>query len=54
MTDDHQWPSKAELRRIIMRKIAHDLSTVYALEMQLSPRLQEFLQRFDKQREQDG
>jgi hypothetical protein len=39
MTDDRQWPDDRELQRIIIRKIAHDLSLFYAVEMALPPRL---------------
>jgi hypothetical protein len=49
---DRQWLDDMEVRRTIMRKIAHDLSTVYAVEMQLPPRLQAFLQKLDEQQEQ--
>jgi hypothetical protein len=37
MTDDHQWPDDADLQRIIIWKIAHDLSRFYAAETQLNP-----------------
>jgi hypothetical protein len=49
---DRQWLDDMEVRRTIMRMIAHDLSTVYAVEMQLPPRLQAFLQKLDEQQEQ--
>jgi hypothetical protein len=51
MTDDRQWPEDAELRRIIIWKIAHDLSRFYAVETQLSPRLKAILERLDEQQE---
>ena len=51
MTDDRKLPDVVEFRRIIMRQIAHDLSTFYAVEKQLTPRLQAFLQRLDEQQE---
>ena len=55
MTDDRRWPEDAELRlrHIIMRKIAHDLNTFYAVEMQLPPRLQALLHRLDEPQEQN-
>ena len=49
--DDRQRREDAELRRIIIQKIAHDLSMVYAVETQLPPRLQAFLQRLDETQE---
>jgi hypothetical protein len=49
MTGDRRPPDVVELRRIIIRQIAHDLSMFYAVEMQLTPQLQAFLQRLDEQ-----
>jgi hypothetical protein len=51
MTDDRQWPDDAEVQRFIIRKIAHDLSMFYALEMALPLRLQALVQRLDEQQE---
>jgi hypothetical protein len=51
MTDDRQWPDDAEVQRIIIRKIAHDLSMFYAVETALPPRLQALVQRLDEQQE---
>jgi hypothetical protein len=51
MADHRQIPEDAELRRIILRKIAHDLSSFYPVETQLPPRLQAFLQKLDEQQE---
>jgi hypothetical protein len=51
MQDDRQRREDVELRRIIIRKIAHDLNMVYPVETQLSPRLQAFLQKLDEQQE---
>jgi hypothetical protein len=39
MTDDRQWPGDAALQRIIIWKIAHDLSRFYAVETQLAAAL---------------
>lgn len=52
MTNDRRWPDDVELQHIILRKIAHDLSTFYAVEMQLPPRLQALLHRLDEQQQQ--
>jgi hypothetical protein len=51
MTDDRQWPDDAEVQRLIIRKIAHDLSMFYAVETALPPRLQTLVQRLDEQQE---
>jgi hypothetical protein len=51
MTDDRQWPDDAEVQRLIIRKIAHDLSMFYAVETALPPRLQALVQRLDEQQE---
>jgi hypothetical protein len=44
-------PDVAELRRIVIRKIAHHLNMFYAAETKLSPRLEAFVQRLDEQQE---
>ena len=51
MTDELGWPDDPEVRRIIIRKIAHDLSMFYAVETALPPRLQALVQRLDEQEE---
>lgn len=48
MTDDQRRPDDVELRRIIMREIAHTLSMFYAVQAQLPSRLQALLQRLDQ------
>jgi hypothetical protein len=42
MIDDRQWPDDAELQRIIIWKIAHDLSRFYAVETQLAAALADY------------
>jgi hypothetical protein len=42
MTDDRQWPDDAELQRIIIWKIAHDLSRFYAVETRLAAALADY------------
>jgi hypothetical protein len=49
MTDDLRWPDDAEVQRIIIRKIAQDLSTIYAVETALPAPLQALLQRLGEQ-----
>ena len=51
MTNDRRQRESVELRRIVIQKIGHDLSRFYAVETQLTPRLQAFLQKLDEQRE---
>src|SRR5579872_1170882 len=48
MTDDRKWPDDVELRRIVMREIAHCLRMFYGVETQLTPRLQAFRERLDQ------
>jgi hypothetical protein len=43
----------AEVRRMILQKIAHDLKRLYQVETQLPSWMQAFLQQLDEQQEQN-
>ncbi len=43
----------AEVRRMILQKIAHDLKRLYEVETQLPSWMQTFLQKLDEQQEQN-
>jgi hypothetical protein len=49
MTDELVWPNDPEVQRLILKKIAHDLSIFYAVETALPPRLHALVQRLDGQ-----
>jgi hypothetical protein len=50
---DQQWQDDRKVRQAVIRTIAHDLMAAYALDAQLPPWLQAFLQRLDELHEQD-
>jgi len=50
---DRQWQDDRKVRQAVIRTIAHDLMAAYAIDAQLPPWLQAFLQRLDELHEQD-
>ena len=50
---DHQWQDDRKVRQAIIQTIARDLMAAYAIDAQLPPWLQAFLQRLDELHEQD-